>query len=311
MDVVDLFAGAGGSSIGAVAAGARVVWAANHWPTAVAVHRLNHPSTEHACQDLQQQDWRDVPASDVVWASPARQGHSRAASLGGTGRRGSAPHHDALRSTAWAVVSCLEVLRTPVCVVENVVELRSWVLYPAWCAALTALGYSISENIVDAADCGVPQSRKRLFLVLTRSRAPLHLDLEKRDHVPFANFIDESEGGWAPVSTRGRGVRERVAKARSNFPNGLVISQYVTNHPGRALARPLATVTTKTQLALVREGRHEDEIRFLNSLELRRAMSFPDSYVLDGRLSIDTKLLGNAVAPKVATAIIERLQQVA
>jgi len=34
MRAIDLFAGAGGFSTGAAMAGARVVWAANHWPTA-------------------------------------------------------------------------------------------------------------------------------------------------------------------------------------------------------------------------------------------------------------------------------------
>lgn len=311
MRIVDLFAGAGGSSIGAVAAGARVVWAANHWPVAVEVHRRNHPTTDHACQDLHQVDWRTVPQADLVWASPACQGHSRAASLGGDGRRGTAPHHDALRSTAWAVVSCLECHKTPFAIVENVVEFRQWVLYPAWCAALEALGYSVSEHVVDAVDFGVPQSRKRLFLVLSRSRNPLRLQLAKRDAVPFATCIDGSAAGWTPVITRGRGVRERVARARRNHPRGLVLSHYVTDHPGRSIDRPIGTVTTKVQWALVRESRDGDEIRFLNALELRRAMGFPDDYELDGRLSTDTRLLGNAVCPPVAAALVRALKEAA
>lgn len=39
---IDLFAGAGGFSTGARMAGASVVWAANHWPDAVAVHMLGN-----------------------------------------------------------------------------------------------------------------------------------------------------------------------------------------------------------------------------------------------------------------------------
>ncbi len=44
---VDLFAGAGGFSEGARAAGVRVLWAANHWPAAVQVHANNHPAPAH------------------------------------------------------------------------------------------------------------------------------------------------------------------------------------------------------------------------------------------------------------------------
>lgn len=47
---IDLFAGAGGFTTGAAAAGVRMVWAANHWPVAVEWHTANHPDTAHACQ---------------------------------------------------------------------------------------------------------------------------------------------------------------------------------------------------------------------------------------------------------------------
>ena len=49
---IDLFAGAGGFTLGATRAGVDVVWAANHWKDAVAVHANNHPTIAHECQDL-------------------------------------------------------------------------------------------------------------------------------------------------------------------------------------------------------------------------------------------------------------------
>ena len=87
MNAIDLFSGAGGFSTGAVMAGVPVVWAANHWPAAVQVHANNHPNTAHVCQDLQQADWTLVPPHDLLLASPACQGHSRA-------RGKDRPHHD-------------------------------------------------------------------------------------------------------------------------------------------------------------------------------------------------------------------------
>ena len=153
MKAIDLFAGLGGFSAGAELAGCSVVWAANHWRAAVDAHSANHPATEHACQDLQQADWTRVPAHDLLLASPACQGHSRA-------RGKDRPHHDVTRSTAWAVVSALECHRPLFAIVENVVEFATkWVLFPAWCSALQALGYSVAPHIVDAADHGVPQHR--------------------------------------------------------------------------------------------------------------------------------------------------------
>ena len=69
MRAVDLFAGAGGFSTGAELAGARVVWAANHWPAAVECHSANHPHVEHVCQDLRQADFSTLPAFDLLLAS--------------------------------------------------------------------------------------------------------------------------------------------------------------------------------------------------------------------------------------------------
>lgn len=59
---IDLFAGLGGWSTGARAAGVQVLWAANHWQEAVDWHKANHPETEHKCQDLHQARWEQVPA---------------------------------------------------------------------------------------------------------------------------------------------------------------------------------------------------------------------------------------------------------
>src|SRR5476651_865283 len=115
MTAIDLFAGLGGWTLGAEWAGLRVVWAGNHWRATVDIHAANHPHTVHACQDLAQADWHSIPRHDVTLASPACQGHAHARGI-------DRPHHDAARSTAWAVVECCEVHRPAVCVVENVTE---------------------------------------------------------------------------------------------------------------------------------------------------------------------------------------------
>ena len=140
MIAADLFAGAGGFSEGARAAGCTVVWAANHWPLAVEWHAANHPDTAHACQDLQQADFRQMPAHDLLLASPACQGHSPA-------RGKEQAHHDAQRSTAWAVVSAAECHRPGVVLVENVPAFTRWALYPAWEQAMRALGYQVAPHL--------------------------------------------------------------------------------------------------------------------------------------------------------------------
>lgn len=189
MQAIDLFAGAGGFSTGAAMAGCNVVWAADHWPLAVEYHAANHPDAQHLCQDLHQADWTQVPAHDLMMASPCCQGHSKA-----RGKANGNPQHDASRSTAWAVVSAAEYHRPSLVLVENVPEFLQWTLFPAWSAAMNALGYALCPHVVDAADHGVPQNRERLFIVATKSEHPLQLRLPKQEHIPATSFIRLDDG---------------------------------------------------------------------------------------------------------------------
>lgn len=297
MEAIDLFAGAGGFSEGARMAGVKVKWAANHWRQAVEVHSRNHPETEHSCQDLQQADWREVPRHDAVLASPACQGHSKA-------RGKEKPHHDALRSTAWAVVSCLEYHRSPFGVVENVPEFLDWSLYPSWEDALRRLGYAVSPHIIDSADHGVPQHRVRMFLVLSRSKAPLKLNLPKRQHRPIADAIEWDAHDWRPIDRPGRSQKtlQRVAAGRAEFGSRFVAPYYSSGSglTGRSIHRPIGTITTRDRWAVI-DG---DRMRMLQVPEAKAAMGFPTHYTLPKTHKDALFMLGNAVCPPVAADIL-------
>jgi DNA (cytosine-5)-methyltransferase 1 len=301
---IDLFAGAGGFTTGAEMAGVKVVWAANHWQAAVDVHAANHPGTAHACQDVQQADWRDVPAHDLLLASPACQGHSPA-------RGKEKDHHDAQRSTAWAVVSAVECHRPAAVVVENVVELAKWTLFPAWCSAMSALGYALAPHILDAADHGVPQHRRRIFIIGTRSKHPLHLQMTPRAHVGADSFIRFGEGKWAAIDRPGRSAATlaRVAAGRARHGRRFLMPYYGSGSglTGRSLSRPIGTITTLDRWAIV-DG---DRMRMLSAEENRGAMGFPETYRLPARHRQAVHMLGNAVCPPVARDVITELRKAA
>ena len=57
--IADLFCGAGGSGLGAsVVPGVQLLYAANHWRTAVETHAKNFPDTDHDVADISQVDPR-------------------------------------------------------------------------------------------------------------------------------------------------------------------------------------------------------------------------------------------------------------
>lgn len=301
---IDLFAGAGGFSTGATLAGAQVLWAANHWPTAVQWHTANHPDTVHSCQDLQQADFRDAPAHDILLASPACQGHSRAR---GTDK----PHHDAQRATAWAVVTCAEVHRPPFVVVENVPEFADWLLWPAWCVAMHALGYALAPKVIDAADHGVPQHRRRLFVVATRSQHPIELRLPRREHCAAAQAVDLTAGRWSPIDRPGRSQRTlaRIASGRARHGERFLAPYYGSGsgETGRSLTRPIGTLTTRARWALIDGAR----MRMVLACEGRELMGFPADYRLPADEKTAWHLIGNAVSPVVAADLIAAIERAA
>jgi len=296
MRAVDLFSGAGGWSCGAEQAGVSVVAGADHWPRAVETFRAAHPEAQARCQDVALMDPRDLPQFDLLLASPACQGHSRA-------RGTDQPHHDAQRATAWAVVQVAEVCRPRWIALENVPEFTSWALYRHWRAALSTLGYRITERVLCASRHGVPQERRRWFAAASLERLP-RLSSADLEPLPASSFvIFDGSDEWARVADKVERTRARVAAAQAEHGPRVLVPYYGSARGGRPLSRPVGTLTTHDRYALV-DG---DRLRMLSVDEQRAAMGFPPSYPLTGTRAEQVHQLGNAVCPPVAARVVRQL----
>lgn len=185
--IVDLFAGAGGTTTGVLLAAeelgvATEAVAVNHWPTAVATHTENHRQVRHYCADIQAVDPSSVVPSgrlDLLWASPECTHHSRA--------RGGKPVSEQKRSGADWVLDWLEALDVRCLILENVEEWLSWgdvedgkpvsktrgKLFVRWWNRLTRLGYRAEYRVLNAADYGDATTRRRLFVQARKDGKPL------------------------------------------------------------------------------------------------------------------------------------------
>jgi DNA (cytosine-5)-methyltransferase 1 len=184
----DLFCGAGGTSTGlreaCLAAGITLnLIAVNHWDVAISTHSVNHPEAEHYCTNLDSVDPRKLIPSgklDLLVASPECTHHSIA--------RGGKPINDQSRASAWRIVEWASQIRIETILIENVKEFRTWgplgtnnqplkrrkgETYFAFLNALRALGYTVEDRILNAADYGDPTSRERLFVQAKLGRKPV------------------------------------------------------------------------------------------------------------------------------------------
>ncbi|SRR5579875_587849 len=183
VSVTDLFCGAGGSTTGAMQAGAEVRLAVNHWPRALETHQTNYPHVEHMLADISQTDPRRYPSTTVLLASPECTNHSLSK---GVKRKGQAqlglweqkppdPAEERSRCTMWDPLRFTEYHHYPIIIIENVVDARYWRLWDAWLHGWQVLDYRweiVYFNSMFAHP--TPQSRDRMYVVLwkRKNRAP-------------------------------------------------------------------------------------------------------------------------------------------
>ena len=313
MRAADLFSGLGGFTEGAEQAGHTVAFCANHWPEAVAWHERNHPETDHACQDLMHVDWRIVPDVDLLVASPACQDFSTCSQPApkryGEGRAaGRLARHQADRNTTWAVLACLDTVRPRAAVIENVVNLQHWSLFPAWTATIEAMGYHITVQVVNGLEHGSAQDRARTIVVAHQDRpVSIHPTAAPRASETILDPLDSPEHRWSRIEEKSERMRWRMRKAQDEA-GSVCLWNNVSESRGRTLADPLPTLTTKSGTQLYQlDG---DRCRILNPRELARGQGFPDTYQIPTNRGLASKLIGNAIDVHVSRAVVAQVAAV-
>ncbi|MBS1331596.1 MAG: DNA cytosine methyltransferase [Christensenellaceae bacterium] len=215
--VVDNFAGGGGASTGIeIAIGRSVDIAINHDPAAIAMHRANHPATEHYTEDVWKVDPVEACAGRPValaWFSPDCKHHSKA--------KGGKPVSKKIRGLAWVAVKWAKAVHPRVIMLENVEEFQDWgrldeknrpdprykgETFRRFVGQLEKLGYHVEYRLLRACDYGAPTIRKRFFLIARcdgrrivwpepTHAAPDSLEVAvgiKKPWVPVADVLDFS-----------------------------------------------------------------------------------------------------------------------
>lgn len=264
--VVDNFAGGGGASTGIeIAIGRSVDIAINHDPAAIAMHRANHPSTEHYTEDVWKVDpvnaCRGRPVA-LAWFSPDCKHHSKA--------KGGKPVSKKIRGLAWVAVRWAKKVHPRVIMLENVEEFMDWgrldennrpdprykgETFLRFVRQLEKQGYRVEYKLLRACDYGAPTFRRRFFLIARcdgqpiRWPEPTHSDpngLEvqaglKRPWIPVSNVLDFSlpcpsifatsdeiwrEYGIRAVRPLAEATLERIAEGICRFRTKPFLIQY-------------------------------------------------------------------------------------
>ena len=310
--ILDIFCGAGGSSAGAKAAGAEIVSGIDVCRVATGTYEANFPDATVVTGRLEDVDLaslkRRVGQVDLLLASPECKNHTCA--------RGAAPLDEPSRDTALQTIEYARAFRPRWLVLENVIHMRPWSRYDELKNALGQLGYKLEEHVLNASDFGVPQSRRRLFLMGDREREP-RFDVPRavEDPVTAKSILDEP-GTWKMSSLFSpQRAKATIAKAKRAFAaldegTSFLLVYYGNDGSGgwQPLDRPLRTITTVDRFALVEHDGDMWRMRMLQVPELKRAMGHGDDFKLPvGTRRDRIKLLGNGVCPPVMESVIRSL----
>jgi DNA (cytosine-5)-methyltransferase 1 len=310
----DIFGGAGGSSAGARKAGIDMVGAIDMCSIATETYRQNFPKAHVLTDRVENVDLgklrRRIGEVDILLASPECTNHTCA--------KGARPRDEASRATAMLAVEYAKKLKPRWLVLENVVHMRPWARYSELWEALENLGYNLGEQVLDASDYGVAQTRRRLFIVGDREKPPSLVSHKHRGRRRSAKSILDASGTWETTrlftKKRAQGTVERARrgfKALGEDASFLIV-YYGSDGSGgwQPLERPLRTITTIDRFALVEQGDDGPVIRMLQVAELKRAMGFEDSFALPvGSRRDRIRLLGNGVCPPVMEAVVRALTE--
>jgi DNA (cytosine-5)-methyltransferase 1 len=161
-----MFSGGGLFDLGAQAAGLTPLWAVERNPDIATVYRANHPTAHLLVSDVCDVDYESLPVPGWLHASPVCTNASQAKQ---TGSGVQETWTD--MQTANAVCQALERLPR-VFSLENVWGYRLFDAFRMITQHLRDLGYAWDFWHLNAADYGVPQTRKRLILVAQRDGLP-------------------------------------------------------------------------------------------------------------------------------------------
>jgi len=293
MRVLDLFAGCGGLSRGFAAAGYRLCAAFDNWQPAIDVYRQNFPDHPIIPGDLaacaNDAARFTVFAPDMVIGGPPCQDFSPA------GKRDETLGRADLTATFATIVAAVQPAWF---VMENVERAAKSPIYHRACAIFRQAGYGLTPAVLQASLCGVPQNRKRLFLIgqrggLDNALLPYLYGYLARTPLTVRQYLGaelDIEHYYRHPRTYARraiySIDEPSATVRGvNRP----IPPNYQRHPGDS-----APVTA--------------DLRPLTTHERSRLQTFPADFIFTGSKANVEQLIGNAVPVKLAEYVARCIQ---
>lgn len=344
---IDLFAGAGGMSLGAVQAGIKVEYAIEKDLYAAETYRRNHKETivinDDIC-NIQELSLGKRKYPIIVFGGPPCQGFS-------TSNRRTKNRDNKQNWLYKEFIRLTGSIKPDWVVLENVtglLEMDKGYFIKAILMDLSDLGYECTYMTLLAADFGVPQKRSRLFIIGSRqgkkvkvagtensqpitveeaiSDLPVLANGAKIDVLPYScpagnayaerlrKHLKVCSGNL--VSNNADYVIERYKHIRQGENWEAIPKELMMNYMDRTRCHTGVYYRLRKDQPSIVIGNyrknmliHPEQDRGLSVREAARIQSFPDWYRFMGSIGFQQQQVGNAVPPLLAKAVFERIIQ--
>lgn len=292
MRVVDLFCGCGGMSQGFQNAGFELVAAYDNWQPAIDIYQRNflHPiynrdlSKDNIVPELQKL------APDMIIGGPPCQDFSIAGKRHFRGERANLTLH---------FCRIVSQILPEWCVMENVYNIEKSPVFDEAIIMLKSAGYGITKHVWDASYMGVPQMRRRYFVIGR---------LNEKDDFLIEQLLS--------------GLSDERMTVRQYFLNHLPFNEeYIYQHPRSykrraifSIDEPLSTIRSVNRPIPSNYMIHPadktndlSKVHVLTTKERSYIQSFPESFEFVGTTSQIEQAIGNAVPVKMAEHIAKAI----
>jgi DNA (cytosine-5)-methyltransferase 1 len=310
--VVSTFSGAGGSSLGYVWSGGKVLAAVEWDDNAVATYKLNFPDTPILHRDIKTVTVEELlvltglhPGElDILDGSPPCQGLSTA---------GKRQFDDPRNSLFKEFVRLLRGLQPKVFVMENVsgmVKGDMKHIFAIVMRELKASGYQVKCQLMNAMYFGVPQSRERVIFIGVRNDLcedlgilPSHPESQVKPITvsqAFENVQDDGTGDRVKPTTK---IYQAMKSVK---PGDTQPGHY--SHTRLQLSKPSCTLKRAGGLGHYHFW-HPTEHRVITLNECKRLATFPDAFQFVGKINEAWDRIGNSVPPRFMMSIASHIYE--
>lgn len=289
LTVVSLFSGAGGIDLGLKQAGLDIVWAIDNDQDCVQTYRKNIGS-HIVCADIASIKSEDIPHADIVIGGFPCQGFSMANRFRSVGDNRNTLYLEMLRvitdtQPRWFIAEN----------VKGILSLGNGEVFKNILNDFALAGYRVRYELVNMADHGVPQMRKRVVMLGTRTDLPNELDATHPISKHSKNGVDGKR--WVSIAD----ALSVVANHKGRLPNDIgskykVEYRNFTGHRQTDPNQPSPTILARGNgKGGVCAIPHPNGERRLTVRESATIQTFPLNFKFTGSINSMYRQIGNAV----------------